>query len=572
MDLNMRRFQITLIISILLLVLAACNKDEVFSAGDKPIITFDHEDGIYTVALGEQLTLVPNVENGVGAEFVWTFDDGTVVCRESVFTYTWNEPGEFYVLLTVTNSAGVDREEVRIDVIAPLPPVISLAIPSEGLSILKSTRYTFCPIFGNVDDEDLLFVEWFVDGVKETEGESFEFSRDVCGKYVVTIRATNRAGTSEKEIYVDVVDELPAKLNFIPLSFCYAANERNIFLGKSLALRVIGENTKDDYAWFVDGVAVDNVGSMFVFSPEKAGKYNVCVESQGIVASMVVNVVPESNARHGESVDATIIEYVPAPGQFIGETSSIGGMTSDIVTHADAVEWANDRFDAGKFVSLGAWGGYLIVKFDCSVFNSNGNYDFAVMSNAISSSSEPGIVWVMQDVNDNGLPDDEWYELRGSDFSTCGSQSIHATTYYRPGGDAMPVQWSDITGAIGTIDYLAGTHNQPSYYPAWVDADSYTLFGSQLSPRNQQNPVTGMWSNNPFDWGYVDNLGSDLLSGDVYGGAGVWTGFKIANAVLPDGTAVVLDYVDFVKIQTAIMTKCDNLGELSTEVFDVKRL
>ena len=40
---------------------------------------------------------------------------------------------------------------------------------------------------------------------------------------------------------------------------------------------------------------------------------------------------------------------------------------------------------------------------------------FAIQGNAFDSSNEPGIVWVMQDVNGNGLPDDEWYELRGSE-------------------------------------------------------------------------------------------------------------------------------------------------------------
>jgi hypothetical protein len=81
-----------------------------------------------------------------------------------------------------------------------------------------------------------------------------------------------------------------------------------------------------------------------------------------------------------------------------------------------------------------------------------------------------------------------------------------------------------------------------------------------------------MWSNNPFDWGYADNLGSDFISGDTHGGAGTWIGFKIANAVLPNGAPVDLDYIDFVKIQTGVMTQSDNLGELSTEVLGIKIL
>lgn len=59
--------------------------------------------------------------------------------------------------------------------------------------------------------------------------------------------------------------------------------------------------------------------------------------------------------------------------------------------------------------------GYIIVGFDHSIPNSGNQYDFCVQGNAFDGSSEPGIVWVMQDINGNGLPDDEWYELKGSE-------------------------------------------------------------------------------------------------------------------------------------------------------------
>ncbi len=573
MVLSMKRILFWAVIVTFFVGLTACNKDDVFTVGDKPIITFSHEDGIYEVNLGDVLTLAPEVENGIGAEYVWTLDDGTVVCRGPVWTHTWNLAGQHYVLLTVSNPAGVDREEVRIDVTAPMPPAISLALPIDGLTILKSSSYTFKPLFGNVTVGETLTVDWLVDGEKMAEGESFEFCRDVCGEYSIVIRAANSAGVAEKEFRVKVVEELPVKLNFMPLSALYSENVRTTIVGRPVALSVVGENVKaEELKWSVNGESADCRGALFVFSAEKAGRYTICVEAQGVVASMIINVAEKATISDGVSSVASIIEYLPAPGQFIGENSSIGGMPTEISTHEAAINWANDRMDSGKFVSLGAWGGYLIAKFNNSVSNSGGDYDFAIMGNAITGSSEPGIVWVMQDVNGNGEPDDAWYELRGSDFTDNGSSSVYSVTYYKPAGDAMAVQWSDIYGMVGTIDYLAGVHDQPSYYPVWVEAESYTLFGSQLPPRNEKHPVTGMWSNNPFDWGYADNLGSDLLDGDTHGGAGVWIGFKISNAVLPNGSTVNLESIDFVKIQTGIMTKCDNLGELSTEVLGIKKL
>ena len=63
-----------------------------------------------------------------------------------------------------------------------------------------------------------------------------------------------------------------------------------------------------------------------------------------------------------------------------------------------------------NWVSLGGFGGYIVVGFDHSIDNS-GDYDLGILGNSFSGSSEPGIVWVMQDENGNGLPDDTWYEL-----------------------------------------------------------------------------------------------------------------------------------------------------------------
>lgn len=551
----------------------SCNKDEELTAGERPEIEFDHADGIYRVKAGEELTLAPEVRHGEGAEYLWTLDDGTVVCRERVWTSRWDRAGEYYAMLTVKNAAGTDREEVRIDVIAPLPPAISLALPPQGLTILKNTDYRFDPIFGNVADGEKLSVEWSVNGIKAGDGETFTFRSERTGEYNIKVKATNSAGSSEKEFSVTVADELPVSIRFFPLSYYYKDNERYTTAGRPVAVIACGENVPDgEYEWTVDGQAADVNGAILIFSSPTVGSHSVTVSARGAMASVTVNVVQSASRRVGSGDGVTVMEYCPAPGQFIGETSSIGGMTDGITTHQAAVEWAAARFEARKFVSLGAWGGYLTARFDRSVEAKASGYDFAVMSNAITMSNEPGIVWVMQDVNGNGLPDDEWYELRGSDFSGTGVSHAFAATYYRPAGDCMPVQWTDAAGMAGTVDYLGGTHKQPSYYPKWIDQEIYTLYGACMPPRNSLDPVTGMWSNNSFEWGYADNLGSDLIEGDTYGGSGVWTGFRIANAVTPDGHPVSLDFIDFVKIQTGVMTKSGRLGELSTEVCGIKIL
>ena len=45
--------------------------------------------------------------------------------------------------------------------------------------------------------------------------------------------------------------------------------------------------------------------------------------------------------------------------------------------------------------------------------------------------------------------------------------------------------------------------------------------------------------------------------------------FRISDAIDSNGKAVDLEYIDFVKVQTALNAKSGWLGELSTEVFAI---
>ena len=71
-----------------------------------------------------------------------------------------------------------------------------------------------------------------------------------------------------------------------------------------------------------------------------------------------------------------------------------------------------------------------------------------------------------------GLPDDEWYELRGSETGRPETRQDYAVTYYRPSAPRMNVQWTDNYGGSGLIDYLGAFHRQDYYYPAWITDDS----------------------------------------------------------------------------------------------------
>ncbi|MBE6178079.1 MAG: hypothetical protein E7149_06185 [Rikenellaceae bacterium] len=264
-----------------------------------------------------------------------------------------------------------------------------------------------------------------------------------------------------------------------------------------------------------------------------------------------------------------VYSYIPAPGQFINEQKT-GGFNTPIISHAEATAYAEDRLRAGNWVSLGAFGGYLVVGFDHSIRNSGG-YDFTIMANSFAGSSEPGIVWVMQDENGNGEPDDVWYELKGSESDKATCLRNYSVTYFRPSAPQQAVEWIDSFGNTGQVLYMAQFHNQDYYYPAWIEADSYTLTGTKLTT-NTDDPTqsdNGLWQNKAYEWGYADNFSPvDRLSNNANmgGGNNSPNHFKISNAIKADGSAAELKFIDFVKIQSAMLTQSGPLGEVSTEV------
>lgn len=269
-----------------------------------------------------------------------------------------------------------------------------------------------------------------------------------------------------------------------------------------------------------------------------------------------------------------VLDYRPAPGQFINEIPEY----EEGDTEADIIRKAQESICSAKMpgmISLGAFGGYVVVAFDHPVVNVPGQYDFKLYGNSFytdptAASAEPGIVMVSVDENGNGLADDTWYELAGSAYRD--PETIHnfSLTYYRPAADKVAEPDSDIPAIIDRT-YIRYTTNQESkkegyitrntshtqpYWPQWIKADTLTFTGTCL-PNNVVTPATptGNYVTKPFEWGYVDNEPNNTCKG-----------FNIEWAVDAEGRPVALSKVDFIKVYTAECASAGRLGEESTEV------
>ena len=544
-------------IFLIVLVITGCREQR---ESLPPVIVLQQQ--LYETVVGETVTVTPEYENcGEGTAWLWTCDGETLSVEESL-TFTSDEAGEYYIMLSVSNSAGEDKAELRIDVYGMMPPEISLPGAVRGFSVLQDSLLVLAP---EISSALPVTYSWTIDGKTVSTDSVYTFPTGETGTFEAGLCVENRDGRDEIEFTVEVISPGEA------FSWTFDRTEYGISSGRSLLLRPQDIEYPFDavYTWSVDGTEVQSgESSEYVFDLTAEGSYTVSVTMRNSYTAasqdLTVTVLP-AEGTYFRAADASssasiskVYEYTPAPGQFIND-----GVT--LTTQEEACSYAFERLSQGQFVSLGAFGGYLTAGFDHSVESStDGGFDLQITGNAHSSSSEPGIIWVSQDENGNGLPDDTWYELRGSEYGKPETWQDYAVTYYRPSSNGTSIEWTDNRGSSGIVDYIPAYHSQETYFPLWITADSYTLRGTRLEDRLvDENGNGSLWIGHPFDWGYADNWSGTDPDIDK---------FRISDAVRWDGEPADLTYIDFVKIQCGVQAKGGWTGEQSTELTLIRDL
>ncbi len=335
--------------------------------------------------------------------------------------------------------------------------------------------------------------------------------------------------------------------------------------------------TGGEYRWTVNGEVVSTERG-YVFIAAEEGRYDVSFDiidaETPFHFDFTVNVLHEE-VEYSPYI-SRVYEYCPAPGQFINEMPKYdaGDTYADILRKAEeSISGTND-----VMISLGGYGGYVTFGFDHTVMNVEGEMDFRIWGNAFyeltnpdakGGSAEPGIVMVSYDANCNGLPDDEWYELAGSEYHSEATLHDFTITYRRPDPAKPPVEDEDgyLTdleyipwrGSDGSSGYIAKNSFHPQdYYPRWISDDELTFTGTLLAPNgvdlSGQGTYYVLYS---YPWGYVDNHPNDFAD---------LNSFDISWAVDRHGNPVKLPGADFVRVYTGLNQYCGWLGETSTEI------
>ncbi len=287
----------------------------------------------------------------------------------------------------------------------------------------------------------------------------------------------------------------------------------------------------------------------------------------GASIPMVAGAAPTATAAVVDSSYAIkMVECLPAPGQFVGSLTV-----------------PNKNYGVGEngsLVSLGGFGGYIVLEFAEPIVNDSLHpygVDFTVQGNSFAADlygvwTEPGAVMVMKDENHNGLPDDTWYELAGSDYYLSTTKKNATMTYYNPHyikRHTIPWKVDDgTTGAMRTNQFHAQSYF-PGDYAFDCGRDSIAYTGNLIKGCIDLSTPSYIENYRAQLFGYCDNKGAaknevhnPYTTTMVKGG----DGFDLDWAVDKDGNYVSVDSVKWIKVYTSLNQDGGWLGELSTEV------
>lgn len=277
--------------------------------------------------------------------------------------------------------------------------------------------------------------------------------------------------------------------------------------------------------------------------------------------------VPDTPSGGQKTVPVTVLDYTPAPGQFVNEMP----LYAEGDTYQAILAKAQQALDRGYCVSLGAFGGSITLKLNTPITHdpASADGDFRVLGNAFMNlrdgritggSSEPGVIQVMDDANANGLPDDEWCTILPDSPAT--PLTVTYSRHRDGDSDTDFIPWTASDGTSGFLNRVYSNHKH-MFFPAWLPADcqSITVSGLSIPDNAQLNAATATWDFFPVG-----------RTADSYPNTDPRSAVSIADAVRADGSPAGLTRISFVRVYTGVLACHGAVGDESTEICGIQAM
>lgn len=427
-------------------------------------------------------------------------------------------------------------------------------------------------------------IVWVMDGKRVANALQYIFQAPAePGEYSLVVRIHNLGNIVQKVVKITTGRYFNREINTNKILTLEASSK---FAGKT------------DVKWEVITAPTelfrltDTQTSTALFSSVSRGTYKIRVSSGDMEDTLLITV--RQPAQQPSPYITKVFDYLPAPGQFVNEMPAYTeGDTHEMMLAKVSKEIVGEE---ANMITLGGWGGYVVMGFDHTIVNVPGKRDFRIHGNAFGAnanprpnapfggSCEPGIVMVAYDKNKNGKPDeDEWYEIKGSGSFSAENEPWYTVavgknndvrtfrnyemTYHRPATETPDV---DPPNNVTIRNYIRWTDNQSqegykiknsfhaqAYYPSWVKEDKITYKGIRLARNGIEESGAGTYFVlYAFRYGYVDNYPNNHDN----------AGIDIDWAIDKNGNKVNLPGIDFVKVYNGVDQENGWLGEASTEV------
>jgi hypothetical protein len=306
------------------------------------------------------------------------------------------------------------------------------------------------------------------------------------------------------------------------------------------------KDTGVTYSWSVSGGSFSSPASgtaeFFSFTPTAAGTSTITVSVTG------------NNYITGQPVSKTATTQVVCYNGAVSAGAAAWGLGQKLLQPGPG-QYATAG--SGYGWSLGSFGGY-------EVWRVNHQNIYTISGNAFSGWDEPGVVWIQEDRNNNGIPDETWYELKGSqDYVAKGLNRRYAVSYIdtndeQSGIGSRLIYFVDARGRAGT--WLSQWHT------SWPSRITFTgtLLGDSGGKVPDDNTCSALW-------GYVDVSGPASghgPPGDIHKA----NEYPVHRAIRADGSSVTLTDVRFIKVHTAVFTNTSYFNDKSTEIYSADYL